>query len=44
MLLSLPPAAQMQTWFKDYFGKVFDWALNHPSAVETTKVSPGRMQ
>jgi hypothetical protein len=29
----------METWFKDYFYKAFDWGVNHASAVETTKVS-----
>lgn len=37
-LLPLWPAAQLQHWFKDHFFKAFEWALSHPSAVETTKV------
>jgi len=30
--------SQMQSWFKDYFFKAFEWGLSRPSAVETTKV------
>ncbi|GFR50179.1 hypothetical protein Agub_g12346, partial [Astrephomene gubernaculifera] len=30
-------SSQMASWFNDYFGKAFQWALSHPRAVETTK-------
>ena len=37
-------AGQMETWIKDYFYRAYEWGLNRPSAVETTKVCFVRQQ